>query len=91
LDSINRKLILSEKNEDESPEFKFKGRHDDDYIRETHKRGKNSGGKDSLNELIQNTKFDATGDRDGFIGEGISPDKKRRRSNRPDDRDYETQ
>ena len=39
------------------------------------KRGANHNEADSLQELLQNTKFEGTADRD-FIGQGISPDKK---------------
>ena len=40
---------------------------------DSRKRGKAT---DSLQDLLKNTKFEITGDQDGFIGEGISPDKK---------------
>ena len=90
MDSINRKLILSDQDnkrtnggvDGESPEFKYQSRHaDDEKMRDSRRRqAVNSkdwnNGADSLQELLKNSKFDVTGDQKGFMGEGISPDKK---------------
>ena len=90
MDSINRKLILSDQDnkrtnggvDGESPEFKYQSRHaDDEKMRDSRRRqAVNSkdwnNGADSLQELLKNTKFDVTGDKKGLMGEGISPDKK---------------
>ena len=79
MDSINRRLILSDNEIADghggSPEFKFRNRRDEGDMRgqDSRKRGKAT---DSLQDLLKNTKFEITGDQDGFIGEGISPDKK---------------
>lgn len=47
-----------------------------------------SNNEDSLQELIKNSRFDSTANQDGFVGEGISPDKNKRRKKDKDD--YET-
>ena len=48
-------------------------------------RKKRGNGADSLQELLKNTKFEGT-DKD-FMGDGISPDKKRRSQKHHEDKE----
>ena len=47
---------------------------------------KRGNGADSLQELLKNTKFENTANQKEFIGDGISPDKKRRQQ-KPEDKE----
>lgn len=81
-DNDNRK---AGEGDGESPEFKFRSRQgDDDKMRDGGRKRGN--GADSLQELLKNTKFENTANQKEFMGDGISPDKKRRQQ-KPEDKE----
>lgn len=87
---MNRKLILSEHSYEElskSPDFKFKSVAPDDS---RNVRRAERGEHESLQDLIKNSKLEATDTQQNFIGEGISPNKKRPQPKKPT-LDYESQ
>ena len=87
---MNRKLILSEhscKELSKSPDFKFKSAAPDDS---RNVRRAERGERESLQDLIKNSKLEATDTQQTFIGEGISPNKKRPQPKKPA-LDYESQ